>query len=107
MKYQLKITWKALSPISTIVYSTPSQTNLPPLKLKSPDAKKLDEQLVILHSLGVVYSIVIVPLSAPINLASIFLVIISFSLILFLHCFLSLTTSLFFKPTVVILDSKS
>ena len=108
MKCQLISVWipKASQPISVIVYSTPSQTNLPPLKLKSPDAKKLHEQSVILHSLGLVYSIVIVPLSAPINLASIFLVIISFSLILFLHYFLSLTTSLFFKPTVVILPKK-
>ena len=88
------------------MYSTPSQTNLPPLKLKLPHAKKFDEQFVILHSLGVVYSIVIIPLSAPINLASISLVIISFSLILFLHYFLSLTTSLFFKPIVVILPKK-
>ncbi|MDD6144890.1 MAG: hypothetical protein PUB26_01195, partial [Mycoplasmataceae bacterium] len=48
-----------------------------------------------------------VPLSAPINLASISLVIILFSLILFLHCFLSLTTSLFFKPTVVMLPKKT
>ena len=84
MKFQISLALKAFEPISTIVYSTPSQTNLPPLKLKSPDAKKLNEQSVILHSLGVVYSIVIVPLSAPINLASIFLVITLFSLILFL-----------------------
>ena len=74
--------------------------------MKSPDAKKLNEQLLILHSLGVVYSIVNVPLSAPINLASISIVIISFLLILFLNCFLSLTTSLFFKLNVVMLPKK-
>ncbi|MDD6145399.1 MAG: hypothetical protein PUB26_03885 [Mycoplasmataceae bacterium] len=55
MKCQLPATRKVSEPISTIVYSTPSQTNLPPLKLKSPVAKKLHEQPVILLSLGVVY----------------------------------------------------
>ena len=67
MKFQLYSTLKASEPISTIVYATPSQTNLPPLKLKLPDAKKFDEQLIILHSLRLLYSIVFVHLSSTLN----------------------------------------